>query len=304
MPIALAAPPQRVPVVGGFDYVTVDAARRRVYAAHTSSSRLLIVDAAADKIAGQVYVGPMHGVAVDPTTGDVFTGDGTDDAIREVDPVAMKVVARVGLPGAIDAIAYDPVRKRIYADQARGAGNVYVVDAATMKLIGAIRMPANHLEYLAVDPKTGLLYQNLANGGGFAVADPVTMKVLRVVKTPQIEANHPLVFSVAADQVLVGGVNGVLSAYTPDGTLVGDVHVQPRIDQCATGSKGALVVCAGRGVISVIAAEKGSAPKLLATFDTGHTGIHTAGIDETTGDVWVVWSDKRGDWVQRLRWSR
>ena len=39
----------------------------------------------------------------------------------------MKVVASVSVPGRVDAIAYDPVRGRIYADQS-GGGNVYVVD--------------------------------------------------------------------------------------------------------------------------------------------------------------------------------
>lgn len=303
MPLTIAAPPQPVRVYGGFDYVTVDEARDRVYAAHTRSEKLLVVDGATGKVAGQVDVGPMHGVAVDPSTGDVFTGDGTDDAIREVDPVAMKVIARVDVPGNIDAIAYDPIRKRIYADQDNGTGNVYVIDAATMKLVATVAMPADDLESPAFDPATGVLYQNLANGGGFAVVDPTTLKVTRVVKTPQLRDNHPLVFAAAANQVIVGGENGMLSAYTPDGAHVGDAAVQPHIDQCSTGSKGSLVVCAGKGIVSVIAVKSGAAPKVVARLDTAHSGIHTVGIDEKTKTVWVVWSDARGDWVQQLKWS-
>lgn len=302
MPIAIAAPPQRVPVFGGFDYVTIDEARHRVYAAHTRSEKLLIVDASTGNVAGQVDVGPMHGVAVDPSTGNVFTGDGTDNEIREVDPTAMEVVARVSVPGNVDAIVYDPVHKRLYADQDNGDGNVYVVDGPTMKLLGTIKMPYDDLESPAVDPKTGTLYQNLTNGG-FAVVDGATMKVLRVVKTPQITDNHPLVFSAYANQILAGGANGVLSAYTPSGTHVGDVDVQPHIDQCNTGSKGRLIACAGKGIVTVVQANKNAAPTLLAKLDTGHRGIHTIGIDESTNSLWVVWSDAKGDWVQRLRWS-
>src|SRR5580698_7286559 len=59
MPIVVAAPPQRVPVFSGFDYVTVDEARHRVYAAHSASKRLLIVDAATGRVAAQVDVGPI-----------------------------------------------------------------------------------------------------------------------------------------------------------------------------------------------------------------------------------------------------
>jgi DNA-binding beta-propeller fold protein YncE len=302
VPLTIAAPPQPVRVYGGFDYVTVDEARDRVYAAHTRSEKLLIVDGATGRVTGQVDVGPMHGVAVDPTTGDVFTGDGTDNMIREVDPVAMKVIARVDVPGNIDDIAYDPIHKRIYADQDNGTGNVYVIDAATMKLVATVPMPSDDLESPAVNAQTGVLYQNLANGGGFAVVDPSTLKVVRVVKTPQLERNHPLIFSAAANQIIVGGENGVLSAYTPDGSHVGDVSVQPHIDQCSTGSKGSLVVCAGKGIVSVVAVKSGAAPQVVAKLDTGHAGIHTVGIDENTGTIWVVWSDTHGDWVQQLRW--
>lgn len=302
MPITIAAPPQRVPVFSGFDYVTVDEERGRVFAAHTASKRLLIVDERTGRVTAQVDVGPMHGVAVDPASGAVYTGNGTDRTLSKVDPATAKVVANADVPGDIDAIAYDPSHKRIYADQ-DGGGSVYVVDAVTMKLAGTIAMPADDLESPAVDPATGTLYQNLANGGGFAVVDPATMKVVRVVKTPQLEKNHPLVFATAANQIVVGGINGVLSAYAPDGTHVGDVSVQPRIDQCSTGTRGRLVVCAGRGVVTVVAVERGSKPRVVGRIDTGHAGIHTVGIDESTNDVWVVYSDATGDWVQRLRWT-
>jgi DNA-binding beta-propeller fold protein YncE len=302
MPLAVAAPPQPVHVFSGFDYMTVDQTRHRVFAAHSRSEHLLIVDGTTGKIAGQVDTGPMHGVAVDPATGDVFTGNGTDQTVSKIDPVAMKVLASVDVPGNVDAIAYDPKAGRIYADQ-DGGGDVYIIDAATMKQLGSVPIPNADLESVAVDPTTGTVYQNLSKGGGFAIIDGAAMRVAKTVLTPQLERPHPLVFSAAAKQIVVGGVNGVMSAYTLDGTHVGDVKVQPRIDQCSTGDAGKLVACAGRGVITVLAPVSGAAPKLLATLDTGHPGIHTVGIDESTDDVWVVWSDDKGDWVQRLKWS-
>lgn len=61
------------------------------------------------------------------------------------------------------------------------------------------------------------------------------------------------------------------------------------------------MVCAGKGIVSAIAPSAGQAPRVLARFDTGRAGINTVGVDESTGDVWVVWFDAKGDWVQRLR---
>jgi DNA-binding beta-propeller fold protein YncE len=302
MPLAVAAPPQQVQSFGGFDYVTIDEARHRAYAAHTSSERLLIVDTQTGNVTGQVRVGPMHGVQVDPATGDVFTGNGSDQSVSKVDPVAMKVLASVDLPGNIDGITYDAQRKRIYADE-DGGTHVYVIDANTMKQIGTIVLPIEDLEGLTVDPKTGTLYQNANHGGGFAVVDPTTLKVRKVVKTPQLVRPHPMVYARAANQLVVGGKNGILSAYTLDGKHLGDTKVQTGIDQCNTGSKGALVVCAGDGVVTVLAVKSGAAPELVATLDTGHSDISTVGIDESTNEVWVVWADDKGDWVQNLKWT-
>jgi DNA-binding beta-propeller fold protein YncE len=278
MPIAAAAPPQPVPIFSGFDYVTIDEAHHRAFAAHTASKRLLIVDTSSGAVTGQIDVGPMHGSAVDPASGDVFTGNGTDNTLSKVDPVSMKVLASVDVPGAIDAITYDPKSGKVYADQ-DGGGHVYVIDGASMKVLGTMDMPADDLESPAVDPTTGRFYQNLANGGGFAIVEPGSMTVAKVVKTPELEDNHPLIFSAAANQVIAGGINGVLSAYTPGGTLVGSVKSQPHIDQCGTGSKGKLMVCAGRGIVTVYALAGGTAPKEVGRLDTGHAGIHTAAID-------------------------
>jgi DNA-binding beta-propeller fold protein YncE len=301
MPISAASPPQSVPISSFFDYMTADAARRRVYAAHTSSSRLLVVDSSAGAIAGQVRVGSMHGVAVDPQTGNIFTGS-SDGTISLVDPVALKVLATVKVGGPVDAIAYDASHRVLYADEGMGGARLFVVDATSMKVLSTLTLPSHYLESPAVDPATGTLYQNLADRNGFAIVHPPG-QLVKVIATPQLTSNHPLVFSAFAQQVIAGGLNGLLGAYTVDGEHVGDVSVQPNIDQCSTGERGQFIACAGRGVVSVLAARKGSAPQVIGTFDTGHAGVHTIAMEEASKTLWIVWSDERGDWVQRLSFT-
>jgi len=155
MPILPVTPPQPIVTSGGFDYVTVDSARRRVYAAHGGASQLLIVDANDGKVLGLVTVGEMHGVAVDPATGHVYTGEGGDtagaNAVSEVDPGAMQEVRRVAVGGHVDAIAYDPGLHRIYADEDDGT-RIFVIDAKTFKQIGTIALPGHKPEYIQVNP--------------------------------------------------------------------------------------------------------------------------------------------------------
>src|SRR5271165_2559857 len=189
--IAPVAPPAPVPIYSGFDYVTVDAQRRRVYAAHEGSQALLIVNADNGQVLGQVRVGPLHGVAVDPATGHVFTGNGTDRSVSEVDPVAMKVLDTADVDGAPDAIAYDPVLHRVYAPEDDGT-RMFVVDTTTMKQTAVLPIPGHKPEYLAIDPKTHKIYLNIDDLNQFVVIDPSSLKVVQTVSTPGIEHNHPL----------------------------------------------------------------------------------------------------------------
>ena len=292
-----AAPPQPVPVYSGFDYVTVDAQRRRVYAAHSGAQRLLIVDADSGKVVGQVRVGPMHGVAVDPATGHVFTGS-SDNTISEVDPVALKVVNHVEVDGAVDAIAFDPSNGHIYADEDDGT-KVWVIDAKTFKAIKTVKIPGNKPEYLAINPKTHEVYQNIDSDSEIAVIDPKTLEVSRTIKTPEIKHNHPLQFDAGFDQIVVAG-GGVMSAYSPDGTKLGQTTAG-RFDQCDLDQTQHILACAGDGGVTRYQLVRGGAPKELDKVAVD-AGVHTNAIDSATHAVFAVWGDRegKGDFVQKL----
>lgn len=296
MPIVPFVPPQPVTTSAkhGFDYVTVDAQRRRVYAAHGGNRSLLIVDADTGKVLGQVHVGPMAGVAVNAATGHVYTGDGDGKALSEVDPVSMKEVHRVSVDGPVDAIAYDAQLHRIYGDEDDGT-RIFVIDSRTFKQIATIALPGHKPEYLVVDPKTHIVYQNIATNSEIAVIDPTTLKVVRTIPTPEITNNHPLQFDVA-NRTLIAGGGGHLSVYTLGGKRLGTTTF-PRIDQCTLDQQRHDLACAGGGGVWLYSIPKSGAPKQIGMVKISH-GVHTVGIDEQTGRVWAVWGSPQGDHVQ------
>ncbi len=300
MPLMPAIPPQPVTVYGGFDYVTVDAVRRRVYAAHTGSRALLVVDADSGKVIGQVRVGPLHGVAVDPVTGHVFTGDGDARSVSEVDPVALKVVRSVDVDGPVDAVVYDAGNGHVYADEDDGT-RIFVIDGKTMKQIGTVTLPGHHPEYLAVDPATHDVYQNIASDDEFVIVDGTTLKVKQTVATPELTNNHPMAYDSGYKHVLVGGANGVLSAYTPSGTHLGSGQMQAHVDQCDVDSVTHTIACAGNGEVTLLLDTAHGTPVVMARVQVP-PGVHTLAIDPKTERVWVVWSSRDpaapGDFVQ------
>ncbi len=296
MAITAALPPTPIAILSGFDYVAVDAARRRIYAAHTGSQALMIVDADSGKALGQVRVGPLHGVAVDPANGHVYTGDGEADSVSEIDPVAMTVVRSTDVAGHVDAVAYDPANHHIYADEDDGT-HIYVLDSNTMKSVGTVDLPGHKPEYLAIDPASHALYQNITDLGEVAVIDPATLKVTRTIATPQIKGNHPLQFDPAYGHLLVGGQNGTVAVYTTDGTFVGSAGVQPRVDQCDLDRTHHVLACAGSGKLTFVRDEPAGAPVAIGATDIAREA-HTVAIDPKTGYAWIVWPQPSGDFTQ------
>lgn len=293
MPIVPVTQPQPVTPGGGFDYVAVDAARGRIYAAHGGGGGLLIADAATGKEIGIVKVGPMAGVAVDSKTGHVFTGDGSGRSVSEVDPVTQTILRTVAVDGPVDAIAYDPVLGRIYADEDDGT-RIFIIDAATFKQIAVVALPGHKPEYVQVDPETHDVYQNISSDdtlvSQIAVIDPTTFEVVRSIATPFIKSNHPLQYDAADRALLVAGENSVLAVFDRSGKLLHRVSYPSRVDQCSWDPSRAWLACAGGG-ITLYSYDGTTDPKLLATLPIAK-GVHTTAIDPKTGTIWVVWSDR------------
>ncbi len=295
------APPVPVPVAGGFDYVTVDAAHRRVYAAHTGAGALLIVDADTGTVLDQIKVGPMHGVAYSSDGTKVYTGNGDDKSVSESDPTTFKILRTVSVAGPVDAIAYDESNGHIYADEDDGT-QVFVIDVKTMKQIGTVKLPGHKPEYLAVDPATHTVYQNIADMSEIAAIDPVKLAVESTISTPELTSNHPLQFDRTFNQIIVGGANGVLSAYDTTGTKKFQTTMPAHIDQCDLDQTTHLLACAGGTGITVFRLAADAPPKLVGSY-TGKYRVHTLAFDEKTHDLWAVMVDEAGatgGYIQRF----
>jgi DNA-binding beta-propeller fold protein YncE len=291
MPIVPVTQAQPVNPGGGFDYVTVDAARRRVYAAHAGGGGLLVADADTGNVLGIVPVGDMAGVAVDPATGNVFTGNGDSKSVSEVDPKTMKILRTVIVDGPVDAIAYDPDLGRIYADEDNGT-RIFVIDVKTFKQIAVVALPGTKPEYIQVDPETHDVYQNIASDNEIAVVDSKTLKVKRIMKTPDLNNNHPLQYDAAHHVLFAAGENGVLAVYDRSGKELYKVDYPGHVDQCNWDASRGWLACAGGG-ITLYSFDGTSAPKLLENHPVA-AGVHTTAIDPSTGTIWVVWGDKTG----------
>jgi WD40 repeat protein len=301
MPLIPMAPPTPVPLAGGFDYVTVDAAHRRVYAAHTGAATLLIVDADLGIVLNQIKVGPMHGVAYNSSGTRVYTGNGDDKTVSESDPATFKILRTAAVDGSVDAIAYDESNDHIYADEDDGT-RIFVIDAKTMKQIGTVALPGHKPEYLAIDPKTHAVYQNIADKSEVAVIDPEKLTVDAIIPTPELSSNHPLQYDAGLKQIIVGGANGVLGVYDPTGKKLYQTALPTHVDQCDLDPTTHRLACAGGTGITVFQLSANAPPNVIGSY-TGTARVHTLAFDSKTHDVWAVMVDAtaaKSGFIQRF----
>jgi DNA-binding beta-propeller fold protein YncE len=294
--IVPAFPPQKVIIESGFDYLGADADRRRIYAAHTGSGALTVVNADTGAVIGQVDVGLLHGVAVNPDNGHVYTGDSEKRMVVDVDPVAMTVGPTVAVTGLVDAVVYDAKYHHIYADEDDGT-RLFVVDSRTMTLAGTVALPGHKPEYMAIDPRTHNLYQNIANISEFVIINPDTLRIVKTVKTPEIVSNHGLGLDAERGHLYITGRNGVLSVYDLSGNHVSSLKFGRRSDQCMVDAIRHNIACAGDGFITVFH-DGGSAGVSLVGQRQIDPDVHTLTFDTKTGYVWAAWAAKDGDYIQ------
>ena len=98
---------------GGYDYVRVDSAARRIYIAH--DRRVEVLDADSGRKIGEIGgLAQAHGIAISPETGHGFATSGNDRRIAMFDLKTLAVIRRIESTGTNpDAIEYDPGTKRI-----------------------------------------------------------------------------------------------------------------------------------------------------------------------------------------------
>lgn len=160
---------------GGWDYVTVDSANRRIYASHGTAVEVL--DADSGKVVGRIeQLHGVHGIAIAPDLGKGFITNGQSGSVTVFD---LKTLAKTGEPAAgknPDAICYEPKTKRVFAINHSGT-DATSFDAKTMEIVKNIPTGAGG-EFCAADG-AGKIYVNLETSSEILEIDAAKSEVTR-----------------------------------------------------------------------------------------------------------------------------
>ena len=277
-----------VPGAGGWDYVSVDEAGRRVYISH--ATQVDVLDADALTVVGTIPGTPgVHGIAIATEFGRGYISAGRADAVVPFDLKTLKALPEIKVGKKPDAIIYEPLTKRIYVMNG-DSEDITVLNAADGAVVGTIALGGGP-EFAVSDGK-GNLYVNLEEQNETLHIDVNTLKVKD--RWPLAPCATPT--SLALDnenrRLFVGCRSrhfAVLNADT--GKVVFTAQIGERVDAGAfDGATRLAYVSTGDGKVFVFHQDSPDAYSLVQEIAT-HPGSKTMGYDPKTRNLIVPSSD-------------
>lgn len=160
---------------GGWDYLSVDDAGRRLFVAR--SDHVAVLDLASGRPLGQVApTEGVHGVALAPALGKGYASNGRGDAVTVFDLKTLATTATIPIASHNpDAIVFDAPSARVFTFNGR-SHDATVIDAATEQV--AATVPLDGKPEFAVSAGDGRIYVNIEDRAELAVLDTRAAKLV------------------------------------------------------------------------------------------------------------------------------
>jgi DNA-binding beta-propeller fold protein YncE len=273
-----------------FDYITFDAATRRVYLSHGTEVKVL--DADSGSVVGTITgLKRDHGVALVPEIGRGFITDGDAKQVVMFDLKTLKTTGQVKGEADADSILYEPVSKRIFVFNGEPK-SCTVIDPAKGEVVATLTL-GGAPEQAVADGK-GMIYDNLEDTNEVIAINSRTLKIES--RWPVAPAGQPV--SIAMDRahrrLFIGGRNPkfLVVMDADNGKIIGQPFpIGARVDANVFDPETALVASAtGDGTIHIFHEDSPNKFSMVETVQT-EFGAKTMALDPKTHNLLVDTSD-------------
>jgi DNA-binding beta-propeller fold protein YncE len=288
-PAALADDPQLKVVDriagpdGGWDYASFDAARNRVYVAH--STVVLALDLATNKLNPSFAAGDrLHAVVPVPGSDLIVTTNSGDNTAKILNAADGSLIKALTVAADADGAAYDPATKDVVVING-DAGVLTLVDPAAKSVAGTITV-GGKLEFGQPDGK-GHFFVNAEDTGQIVEVDLVKKTVL--AHWPMADCKRPTGLAYVEGNRIVSSCNGLAKILdATDGHEIASLKIGGFPDAVIYDPKRhvALIPTGLDGQLNVIALAGSDNNKIVATVPT-QIGARTGAVDLATGRVYL-----------------
>ncbi len=269
---------------GGWDYLTVDGAARRLYISR--STHVMVVDIDTDKVVGDIAdTQGVHGIAIAENLNRGFTSNGKANTATIFDLKTLKVLGQVKTGENPDAILYDPASKRVFTFNGRSK-NTTAFDAASGKVDGTIELGGKP-EFAAADGE-GKVYVNMEDANEVVEIDSRKLSLTKRYSIKPCEEPTGMGFDAKNHRVYSGCHNNVMTILdTQAGKVIASVLIGGGVDANAFDPKTGLAFSSnGDGTLNVV---KESSPGKFEVVETVTTqrGSRTMALDPKTHNIYL-----------------
>src|SRR3989442_4621516 len=160
-----------VPGNGGWDYVTIDSAARRLYLSH--GTEVNVVDADNGKLIDTIGDTPgVHGAAIASEFKHGFTSNGRENKVSMFDLSTLQLIKKIDVGKGPDGIYYDKETKRVFTNN-HGSHDITAIDAKTGQVVGTVRVEGDGEQAVIADD---LIYVNSEDTNEVVVFDPKSLE--------------------------------------------------------------------------------------------------------------------------------
>jgi YVTN family beta-propeller protein len=235
---------------GGWDYLAVDEAARRLYVSHGTQVEVLDVDSGA--IVGKIENTPgVHGIAIAPELDRGFVSNGESSTVTIFDLKTLKKIADVPVGKKPDAIIYDPATSRVFAFNG-DSNSATAIQAADGKVAGTVALGGGP-EYAVSDGK-GYVYNNLEEASQVLKINSHTLAVEQRWPTAPCASPSSLAMDRENRRLFIGCRSKVMAVMNADtGKVIATLPIGDHVDATAFDPTSRLIFNSnGEGTITVI----------------------------------------------------
>ncbi len=274
---------------GGWDYLTLDPAARRLYITH--ATRVVVVQADTGKRLGEIPdTAGVHGVALARDLHRGFTSNGASSTVTVFDTRTLKVLRTVAATGQNpDAIVYDPVSQRVFTMNGR-SDNATAIDARRLEVVGTVAL-GGRPEFAVADGH-GHLYINLEDRSEQVELDTRTLAVTRRWSLSPCQSPSGLAMDTARRRLFAGCHNQMMAVVDADaGKVVATVPIGRGVDANRYDPSTHLVFSSnGDGTLTVVRQLAPDRYEVVENVQTAR-GARTMELDPTTHRIYLATAD-------------
>lgn len=273
-----------LPGAGGWDYLTVDDAARRVYVSH--ETQVEVLDADTGKIVGTILNTPgVHGIALAPALGRGFISAGKADCVVIFDLKTLKTITKVNTGKKPDAIVFDPATNRVFAMEG-GSDSATIIGAADGAVAGTIALGGGP-EFSVADGK-GSIWVNLEDKNQLVHIDTQSMKIADRWPVAPCESPSSMAFDSENRRLFLGCRSHVMAVVNADsGQVVASYPIGDHVDASAFDPAAKLVFhSTGDGHVAIFRQDTSDKYTFLENISTA-PGAKTMALDPKTHRLFV-----------------